>query len=182
MILFGIAAAIGLIARAVSGTETQPLRFRWLGLLGVALIGQIAIVPRLGDPARALALTTTIAAATLWLVLNVVSAKSHTVRVALCGIALGAAMNAIPILQYGSMPVERNALHAIGYDESDNTGERGAKHVIVDGAPLLGDRFALRPIRAVASLGDFVELGAVALLISAIPRRRRSSLPSPVVR
>jgi Family of unknown function (DUF5317) len=177
MTLFAVALVTGLIARYFRKIEVPQLRFRWPGLLGGALAAQIFVVPKLTH-GRSFALVATIGAASAWLIVNVFFARSLAVRVALCGIALGATMNAIPMIEYGSMPVDRQALHDIGYRDSDNTGAVAAKHVIVAEAPLLGDRFAIRPLRAVASLGDFVEMVAVALLISAIPKRRsRPKLP-----
>jgi Family of unknown function (DUF5317) len=173
VILLGLAVAVGFVIRVVQRGPKPVVRFRWIALLGGAAAVQMFVVPNVQGLARPLLLAVTITAAVTWLIGNLKSAASPTVRVALCGIALGAALNAAPIIKYGSMPVQRGALHAIGYQESDNTGERGAKHVIVDHAPFLCDRFALPPLHSVASLGDFVELAAIALLVSTIPHRRR---------
>jgi hypothetical protein len=89
-------------------------------------------------------------------------------------------MNAVPIFQYGAMPVQRQAAYAIGYRDSDSPSFRSPKHVVVDDAPLLGDRFAIPAVDAVASIGDFVEMGAVALLVSIIPKRPRKSARTTV--
>lgn len=173
MMLFVFAVALGLAMRSLLPTRQTPLRFRWNGLLGVALTVQLFVLPKIPNPVRPATLAATLFVAAAWLVANVAAACSNSVRVALSGIALGAVMNAIPMIQYGSMPVERKALYDIGRQESENTGALGAKHLIVDNAPFLSDRFALRPFGAVASLGDFVELAALGLLVSSVPKRQK---------
>jgi Family of unknown function (DUF5317) len=175
MMLFVVALAAGVALRWMRLATFAPLKLRWNPLLGVALIVQLFVLPRLDADARPAVLGATLLGAAAWLFGNIVAARSNSLRVALLGVALGAAMNAIPMVQFGSMPVERAALYAVGHQESDNTGERGAKHLIVDNAPFLGDRFALRPFGAVVSLGDFVELAALALLISCVPKREHRS-------
>lgn len=173
MLLFVVAIAAGFVLRAFVRGPRPPIVLRGFGLLGAALCGQALVVPRLDDPWRAIALVATVAAGLAWIVWNIVAASTNTVRIAFAAFAVGAAMNAVPIIRHGSMPVQRSAVSEIGHHESENTGARGAKHVIVDDATFLGDRYAVAPLGSVVSLGDFVALGAIALLISALPMPRR---------
>jgi Family of unknown function (DUF5317) len=175
MFLLVIAVGLGFAIRAVVAPNQPTITVRLMGLLGVAFLVQTFVAAAFTGIPRRIALGVSVLAAIGWLVGNLVGATSRYVRAGLLVFAIGAAMNAVPIAQYGRMPVDRQALQGIGFSDKDNTGFRATKHLVVDHAPFLGDRFAIPALRTVASLGDFVEMAGVSGLISVVPKRRRST-------
>jgi hypothetical protein len=173
MLLLVIAVGLGFAIRTVVAPNQPNITVRWIGLLSLAFLIQTYVGAAFAGIPRRIALAVSVFAAIGWFVRNLVGATSPYVRAALLVFAVGAAMNAVPIAQYGRMPVDRKALQEIGFSDKDNTGHRANKHLVVDRAPLLGDRFAIPVLRTVASLGDFVEMAGVSGLVSLIPKRRR---------
>jgi predicted membrane channel-forming protein YqfA (hemolysin III family) len=182
MPLFVIALCVGFVARELRKPATTPLVFQKFWILGAAAGVQVVVVPLLTGKVRAAALFLTLGTAVVWLVFTIVRTKNKTLRWALLIVAAGTLMNIIPTLSYGAMPVDGAALRAAGSTHQLDRSAFGAKHVVVTGASVhfLGDRFPLRPLRCVASLGDFVEMFGIALLISVIPKRSRTLAVSPL--
>jgi hypothetical protein len=172
VLLLVIAVVVGFAARVAVVRDQPAIKFQWIGLLGGAFVVQL-FVGRLTGLSRGMALGISVVSAIAWLVRNLVGAPSAYVRSALLIFSIGAAMNAGPIITYGKMPVDRQALHDIGYTDRDNSGFRASKHLIVEKAPFLGDRFAMPALRTVGSLGDFVEMVGIAGLVAVIPKRNR---------
>jgi hypothetical protein len=182
MPLFVIALFAGFVARELRKPAFTPLVFQRFWILGVAAVVQVVLVPSLAGSFRAAVLFLTLGTAVVWLVFNVVRTKNKTLRWALLIVAFGTFMNVIPTLSYGAMPVDGAALRAAGSNQQLDRSALGAKHVVINSgsAEFFGDRFPLRPLRCVASLGDFVEMFGIALLISVIPKRSRTLAVSPL--
>lgn len=178
MPLLLVAISFGFVARQLRKPSAVPLVFQRFWLLGAATGLQVGLVPALRGSFRTVALFLTLAAALSWLVLNTVRTNNKNLRWALFLIAAGALMNVVPTLAHGAMPVDAGALRSIGVTQPLNPSRVGAKHVVVNtgSAQFFGDRFPIRPLRCVASIGDFVEMFGIALLITAIPKRS----PKPV--
>lgn len=173
MPLLLVALSVGFVARQLRTPSAIPLVFQRFWLLGAAAGLQVGLVPALRGSFRSFVLFLTLAAALSWLVVNVVCTNNKTLRWALLVISAGALMNVIPTLAFGAMPVDAGALRSIGVTQPLNPSRAGAKHVVVStgSARFFGDRFPIRPLRCVVSVGDFVEMFGIALLITAIPKR-----------
>lgn len=178
MPLLLVALFTGFVARQFRAPTQVPLSFFRLRLLGVALVVQALVVPALKGHLRTLTLFFTLATALTWLISNIVRTNNKTLRWALLIIAAGTFMNVVPTLSHGAMPVDREALRSAGFAGAIDTSRSGAKHVIVDqgSAQFFGDRFPIRRLHCVASIGDFVEMLGIALLITAVPRRSAPTL------
>lgn len=180
MPLLLIAVFAGFVARQLRKPTETPILFHRLGLLVVALGFQVLLVPALRGQVRTAVLFLTLAAAIAWLVQNIVKTNNKILRWALLLIAGGTFMNVLPTLAHGAMPVDREALRSVGFTGALNPSAPGVKHVVVDSgsADFFGDRFPIRPLHCVASLGDFVEMFGIALLITAIPKRSATTTVS----
>lgn len=180
MSLVMIAVVLGFVVRQALARSSCPnpssaasLCYGWVPVSALAL--QARLSSRLPPESRSFVTNCTTAAVIAWLLVNAYQSSAGSRRVALLVIACGAALNLAPILQLGAMPVDRAALTAAGYPaDYDVTSGHLSKHVAVahEDVSLLGDRFAIPPLRTVASIGDFVELAGIGLLISTHPKRR----------
>ncbi len=179
MALIVIAIVCGLLVRETAifwrrtAVERKPMALRYVGVPVVALTLQALVVGRLGAPFRPILVVCTTAAVTAWLLFNVGGNDAPARRLALVTIALGSALNLIPMLQFGAMPVDATALRDAGFSSSENiTSGHLSKHVRLshEDAPFLADRIAIPWLRTVLSIGDFVELGGVVLLVSTQPK------------
>jgi Family of unknown function (DUF5317) len=173
MPLLLVALSIGFVARQLRAPSAVPLVFQRFWLLGVAAGLQVGLVPALQGSLRSVVLFLTLAGAVWWLISNIVWTNNKTLRWALLVIAAGAIMNVIATLAHGAMPVDAGALRSLGATEPLNPSRAGAKHIVVNAGStqFFGDRFPIRPLRCVVSIGDFVEMFGIALLITAIPKR-----------
>jgi Family of unknown function (DUF5317) len=176
MPLFVISLFIGFVARHLRKPTEVPIVFVRLWLLGLALGLQIGVVPALSGPARTIVLFVSLAAAVGWLVHNVVQTDNQALRFALLLVAAGTFMNILPTLTHGAMPVDREALRSVGYVRGSSNPAPGAKHTMVssDSAGFFGDRFPIRSLHCVVSVGDFAEMLGIALLVTAVPKRSGS--------
>ena len=172
MPLFFIALFVGFGARQLRKSTQVPVLFRRLWLLGIALGLQVGVLPVLRGAPRRAVLFFSLAAAMAWLVDNVVRTNNKALRGALLLITVGAFMNIVPTLGHGAMPVDGEAARSIGLVRAPNDSAPGTKHVIVSrgSAQFFGDRFPIRSLHCVASIGDFVEMLGIALLVSALPK------------
>jgi Family of unknown function (DUF5317) len=173
MPLLLVALTLGFVARQFRAPSGVPLVFQRFWLLGVAAGLQVGLVPKLRGLPRSFLLCFTLAAAMSWLVLNIVRTNNGILRWALLVVAAGAFMNIVPTLAHGAMPVDAGAIRSIGATQPLDPSRAGAKHVVVKAgsAQFFGDRFPIRPLHCVASIGDFVEMFGIALLVTAIPKR-----------
>ncbi len=172
MLLLIIALVVGFSLRSfVPAGDGTPLRA--VPMLVGALVVQAFVAPMFSGLQHSVLLFGSAIVGTGWLIANMVVTRSF-VRLGLGAFALGAVLNLIPIVQYGSMPVDRHALLRSGIRQTQVDEQPALKHMMVVGdAPFLSDRFAIRQLHMVASLGDFVEVIGVVLLVAAWPRVRR---------
>lgn len=128
-------------------------RLRWVGLLFAGLAVQVAAGHAtareiLGGP------VTVLLVASQSLVLLWVWANRLRPGTGLIGI--GVALNAAVILANGAMPVDADALTAVGAPAGEITSSRHTLLTPATRLPLLADRFPLASLRTVVSAGDVV--------------------------
>lgn len=160
-VLVLVAAVLAGYLRGGRLRRVADAHLRWVGLLFVGLAVQIAAgqaVAReiLGDPVTVLLVTSQ------GLVLLWVWANRHRPGTGLIGV--GVALNAAVILANGAMPVDAEALTAVGAPAGELSSSRHTLMTPGTRLPLLADRFPLPSLRTVVSAGDVVlAAGLVAL-------------------
>lgn len=97
-------------------------------------------------------------------------------RTAVAAIVGGAALNAVPTLVYGGMPVLRSAILEAGYDAADLAGPHPkVGYVLSDGrgwlAHYAGDFIAVPDAYVVISIGDLLLWTGLAVLMAMALRR-----------
>ncbi|QHA09148.1 hypothetical protein GQF42_43415 [Streptomyces broussonetiae] len=173
LILFGGPVAVGAVAGYLGGgrlSRIAGVRLRWLWLLWLAAVVQVAQLATAGLPGaagrhlRAPLLALAIALALLWLGVNA-RGRTWPLKTAV-GLALtGAVLNALPIAVNGRMPYSPSAAAVAGL----RAGSQTAKNVPADhGTRLLalGDTIPVPPLHAVVSIGDMLLAIAAALLVA----------------
>jgi Family of unknown function (DUF5317) len=166
-LLVGAAAVVAGLARGgvLRGLARTGVRQRRLGL--VCLVVQATVV---AWPLRAvglpLGLGALLLAAALAVLLAVARANGSLGGVPL--IALGLLLNLVPVVANAGMPTSEATLARAGVAVARPLPHRpDAKHVLGPGTrlALLGDRLAVRPLRAVVSYGTVCELAGLFLLL-----------------
>jgi hypothetical protein len=131
-----------------------PLRWSWLLFAGVALqaitdLGTArGLLPSAGWSSYGLLLASQL------LVVGWVVANWHLSGTRL--VTLGLGLNALVIAANGAMPVDPDAIRALGIDGATVSG---GKHVLLDDGtrlPWLADIWPLPPLRSIISVGDVV--------------------------
>jgi hypothetical protein len=180
--LFLVAVAAGFVMGYVTGGRVGRLRVPTALILGaIAAFGVqigLAWLPEgtFGANARIVLLIATYCI--VLIPLGYAAATSLRSRLGALGTAAlilvlaGWALNTAAIAVNGGMPVSRSALTAAGYPihEKASQLERSWKHVLATRRTRLaslGDTVAVRPLRAVFSIGDFLLLAGIAMLIAA---------------
>ncbi len=182
MVLVVLAGVIGTLLRSVAlrfsfpTTESsEPYAFRWVPLLVGSFAFQALVNGKVSVHMRGQLTVASTALALLWMLANIRVTSNTSLARALWFFAFGAALNLVPIMKFGAMPVDINALRSVGISVSSTTEGHLSKHIAMqtESMPLLGDRFAIVPLRLVASLGDGVEMMGAVLLAFSRPSKRR---------
>jgi hypothetical protein len=166
-LLVGVAAVVAGLARGgvLRGLARTGLRHRRLGL--ACLVVQATVVVW---PLRAVGLPLGLGALLLAVALGILLPVTHA-NVGLPGaplIVLGLLLNLVPVVANAGMPTSEATLARAGVAVSRPLPHRpDAKHVLGAGTrlTLLGDRLAVRPLRAVVSYGTVCELAGLFLLV-----------------
>jgi hypothetical protein len=143
-----------------------PLRASWLLFLGVGL--QLVVdlgatrgfLPGAGWASYGLLLASQLAVVA-WIVAN-----THLPGTVL--VATGLLLNAVVIGLNGGMPVDPDAIAALGIEGATVSG---GKHVLLDDAtrlPWLGDIWPLPPLRSIISVGDVVLAAGLIPMVHAL--------------
>jgi hypothetical protein len=166
-LLVGGAAVVAGLARGgvLRGLHRTALPNRRLGL--VCLVVQATVV---AWPLRAVGLPLGLGALLLGaaLVLLLAAARPNGSLPGVPLIALGLLLNLVPVVANAGMPTSEATLARAGVAVSQPLPHRpDAKHVLGAGTRLapLGDRLAVRPLRAVVSYGTVCELAGLFLLV-----------------
>jgi hypothetical protein len=180
-LLVGGAAVVAGLARGglLEGLRSSSLRARPLALACLAIQALVVALPlrAIGLPRGLGAVALALALATL---LGIARANGSLPGVPL--IALGVVLNLVGVAANAGLPVSEATLARAGVAVERPLPHRpDAKHVLQGRGTrlaVLGDRFAVRPLRAVTSLGTVAELAGLFLLLqhlmlAAAPYRRR---------
>jgi hypothetical protein len=167
LLVAGAALVAGLARGGVlRGLRETPLRNRRLGLV---CLGVQALVVAL--PLRAIGLPYGLGALLLAVALGVLLAVARA-NGSLAGvplIALGLLLNLVAVVANAGMPVSESTLARAGVAVERPLPHRpDAKHVLAGEGTrlgLLGDRLAVRPLRAVVSYATVCELAGLFLLL-----------------
>jgi hypothetical protein len=154
-----------------------PWRAAWL--VAACLAAQVVATGASGHGRAALVVCSQ-AVMTAWLAWQA-GRFVGTARWAMAAMAVGAALNLVPIAEHGSMPVAPGALAVAGAgpttDVDDSLGQLG-KHVLSDGAGAtwwLGDSIGVPSSGVVVSPGDLAMLAGIVWLTLAASARRRDT-------
>jgi hypothetical protein len=170
-LLFVLVAGAGVAVGLARGGELRGLwetavRARGLALAGLAVQALLVVLP-LRAVRLPLALGAGLLVAALVTLLGVARANGRLPGVPL--IALGLLLNLAVVVANLGMPVPAGTLARAGVAvERPLPARPDAKHVLAaDGTRLgaLGDRLAVRPLRAVTGYGTVVELAGLFLLL-----------------
>ena len=172
LLVAGAGVAVGLARggnlRALRKPGVRSLR---LGLAGLAVQALVVALPlrAVGLP---LALGAVLLLAALVVLLAVARANGRLPGMPL--FALGLLLNLVVVLANFGMPVAATTLERAGIAVTQPAPDRpDAKHVLERGGTrlgLLGDRLAVRPLRAVTAYGTVIELAGLFLLLQYLAR------------
>lgn len=189
MLLFVIPLALAAVLNVIlrrPALSIALLTWRFAAVPALCLSGQVAAMylTEPGGVRRALVVGSQ-AVITGWLGYHAWRFRGQA-RVGLGLLALGAIMNLVPIVEYGSMPVSRSALAELGAPVSLDVAEgQLGKHVAFDGEGatwFLGDILPVAPLRSIISLGDIAMAVGLALAaltpLVALGGTRRLRLPA----
>jgi hypothetical protein len=167
LLVAGAAVVAGLARGGVlRGMTETPVRNRTLGLVCLAVQAFVVALPlrAIGLPYGLGAL---LLAAVLGVLLAVARANGSLAGVPL--IALGLLLNLVAVVANAGMPTSASTLARAGVAVERPLPHRpDAKHVLAGEGTrlgLLGDRLAVRPLRAVVSYGTVCELAGLFLLL-----------------
>src|SRR5215212_9026475 len=170
-LLFLLVAGAGVAVGLARGGELGELadsgvRSRWLALGCLAVQATVVLLPLPGAGG------TVLLVAALATLLGVARANARLAGVPL--LALGLLLNLIVVLANLGMPVPAATLERAGITVEQPAPDRpDAKHVLERGGTrlgLLGDRLAVRPLRAVTGYGTVIELAGLFLLLQHLVR------------
>ena len=174
LFLLVAAAALGVgLARggAPRWLRDHGIKAVWLGVACLAVQALVVVLPlrAVGLP---LALGAVLLLGALATLLGVARANARLAGVPL--LALGLLLNLIVVLANFGMPVPAATLERAGITVEQPAPDRpDAKHVLERGGTrlgLLGDRLAVRPLRAVTGYGTVIELAGLFLLLQHLVR------------
>jgi hypothetical protein len=173
-IVLGLGIREALVLSATPPKSRTPISLCCVGIPLSALAIQALVAGRMPAEVRPFLSVTTTSAIIGWLLINAFRNAVLSRRLAFVTIALGTALNLALIVRFGAMPVDPAALAAAGFSHTyDVASGHLSKHLAFthQDMPFLGDRFGIAWLRSVASIGDFVELAGIALLVSTHPKR-----------
>jgi hypothetical protein len=169
LFLLVAAAAVGVgLARggALRWLREHGVKAVWLGVACLAVQALVVVLPIPGAGGAVLLIA---ALATL---LGVARPNARLAGVPL--LALGLLLNLVVVLANFGMPVPAATLERAGITVEQPAPDRpDAKHVLERGGTrlgLLGDRLAVRPLRAVTGYGTVIELAGLFLLLQHLVR------------
>jgi hypothetical protein len=172
LVVAGAGIAVGLARGGTLGGLREPdVRSLRLGLACLAVQALVVVLPL-----RAIGLPPVIGAPLLLAALAalLVVARPNARLPGVPLLALGLLLNLLVVLANLGMPVPLSTLERAGVTVEQPTPARpDAKHVIErDGTRLglLGDRLAVRPLRAVTGYGTVIELAGLFLLLQHLVR------------
>jgi Family of unknown function (DUF5317) len=172
LLVAGAGIAVGLARGGALGGLREPgVRSLRLGLTGLAVQALVVVLPlrALGLPSVLGGLLLLAALATLLVV-----ARPNARLPGVPLFALGLLLNLLVVLVNLGMPVPVATLERAGVAVERPVPDRpDAKHVIERGGTrlgLLGDRLAVRPLRAVTGYGTVIELAGLFLLLQHLVR------------
>lgn len=161
--LFAAALAMPVgVLRNGSLRRLLAIRFRWIPLLGAALLIQVGFEIFASNPDPALKTTVTVDTFLLALVFVVVNTNLGGMKL----VATGLLLNLVAIASNGAMPVSEGAAHVAGVPISGLND--GMRHEVLGHStvvPWLTDLFPIPHLGVVFSLGDVVIAIGIALLI-----------------
>jgi Family of unknown function (DUF5317) len=170
-LLFLLVAVAGVAVGLARGGSLRALRdpgvkAPWLALVCLAVQATVVVlpIPGLGGVVLLVAALVTL--------LGVARANGRLPGVPL--LALGLLLNLLVVLANVGMPVRATTLERAGIPVEQPAPDRpDAKHVLDRGHArlgLLGDRLAVRPLRAVTAYGTVIELAGLFLLLQQLVR------------
>ena len=172
LLVAGAGVAVGLARGGAVGALREPgVRSLRLGLAALAVQALVVVLPL-----RALRLPLALGAVLLLaaLVTLLVVARPNARLAGVPLLALGLFLNLLVVLVNLGMPVPADTLERAGMHLEQPAPDRpDAKHVLErDGTRLglLGDRLAVRPLRAVTGYGTVIELAGLFLLLQHLVR------------
>ncbi|MGH9136757.1 MAG: DUF5317 family protein [Acidimicrobiales bacterium] len=171
-----VTGAIGLLA----GRFLPPLRYRHLGIPRFRLLPLLAVGVAMVIGAEAGTGTAPTALAVGGRVALLAAALANLHWTGFGVICIGLAVNLVPMVLNGGMPVRPEAL--VEAKAAEHTGlatlELRGPRQLEDGddlLPALGDALPIRPIRRVVSFGDLIVAAGVGDAVAHATRRRRHS-------
>jgi hypothetical protein len=167
LLVAGAGVAVGLArGGALEGLADPGVKARWLALGCLVVQASVVLLPLPGVGGFVLLVA---ALATL---VGIARANASLAGVPL--LALGLLLNLIVVLANLGMPVPAATLERAGITVEQPAPDRpDAKHVLERGGTrlgLLGDRLAVRPLRAVTGYGTVIELAGLFLLLQHLVR------------
>jgi hypothetical protein len=172
LLVAGAGVAVGLARGGSLGGLREPgVRWLPLALAGLAVQALVVVLPlrALGLPPVLGAVLLLAALATLLVV-----ARPNARLAGVPLLALGLLLNLLVVLANLGMPVPVDTLDRAGTALEQPVPSRpDAKHVLEHGGTrlgLLGDRLAVRPLRAVTGYGTVIELAGLFLLLQQLVR------------
>jgi uncharacterized protein DUF5317 len=162
LLVAGAGVAVGLArGGALGGLGDPGVKARWLAVGCLAVQAAVVVLPMPGVGGFVLLV------AALAALLGIARANGRLAGAPL--LALGLLLNLIVVLANVGMPVAAATLERAGIRLEQPAPHRpDAKHVLDRGdarLTLLGDRLAVRPLRAVTSYGTVIELAGLFLLL-----------------
>jgi hypothetical protein len=174
LFLLVAAAAVGVgLARggALRWLRDHGVKAVWLGVACLAVQALVVVLP-LAAVGLPLALGAVLLLGALATLLGVARSNARLAGVPL--LALGLLLNLVVVLANFGMPVPAATLERAGITVEQPAPDRpDAKHVLERGGTrlgLLGDRLAVRPLRAVTGYGTVIELAGLFLLLQHLVR------------
>jgi Family of unknown function (DUF5317) len=174
-VLLGYAAGGRL--SALARTPVRRLWLLWLAAGGQAAMYRLPLLRHAGAGVDRWLLLAIFCQVAAWLAVNL-PGRSAAVRAGGLTVALGAALNAVPVLANGRMPYSPHAAALAGMRPGVATPKN------VPGSPstrfpLLGDVIPVPGLQLVASVGDVAIAAGTVLVIVAAMRAGRSPAPAP---
>lgn len=183
-VILAITLAVSILVGRLAGGSVRALsylRFRWTGVLFIALV--LGVAPLALSPSRALANLLLVPAYTLVAVFLLRNIAASPIRLGVAFMFAGWLLNVTVIALNGAMPLSMWAYHASGQVEEATPGEGGFFKIEVADEEthlrFLGDVIPIRPIGQVVSLGDIgLVIGAGITIFVGMTRHTQAAVDS----